>query len=292
MLSRVPRPIPFLKGAARRGRAGIDVGRGWINPAGLNGYVVAEPGADDGDRRARRECGLQLVDRVGTICLRKHAGKGRQVIVGVDADERQAWVGCISCSLPRCRAVGELARRGQKVDAIDEAHASLPLLIRGHMPLAYCHIRNMASSKAASLTDDQRRPIDAIICIITGQFAHISRSFTGCVVETMTLVKSALPDNGDAVINGLGGLTPVESRECLRLFGHHLADIDRSVLRHAGPADNDQREARFPSTHGVAKYVSVIALNVRHWLVAWPSSAPFRHTWPFLCAPKHVQILD
>jgi hypothetical protein len=44
------------------------------------------------------------------------------------------------------------------------------------LPLAYCHMKNMASSKAASPTDDQRRPIDAIICMVTGQFTHISRS--------------------------------------------------------------------------------------------------------------------
>jgi hypothetical protein len=37
-------------------------------------------------------------------------------------------------------------------------------------------MKNMASSKAASPTDDQTRPIDAIICMVTGQFTHISRS--------------------------------------------------------------------------------------------------------------------
>jgi hypothetical protein len=76
------------------------------------------------------------------------------------------------------RGVGKLSSRRQEVDAIDEAHASPPLLIVGHLPLAYCHMKNMASSEAASLTDDQRRPIDAIFYMVTGQFTHISRSST------------------------------------------------------------------------------------------------------------------
>jgi hypothetical protein len=134
---------------------------------------MAEPCANDRDGRARRERGLKLIDGKCVICPMR-----RLVCVIVDRDEWKGRVGCIPRSLTLSRGVGKLSSRREEVDAIDKAHASLPLLILGHLPLADCRMKNMAGSKAAGLTDDQKRPIDAIICMATGQFTHISRSFT------------------------------------------------------------------------------------------------------------------
>ena len=165
---------PWQAGRGVDDRAVIDVcGRG-VNLAIRDGQIirVPEPSADDRHGCARGERGLELIYRIGIIGFRKCAAVVR-VVVGVDAGHRE--FGNALATMRRL-GIGEFSCRGQEIDAIDEAHASLPLLILGHLPLTYCHMKNMASSKAASPTDDQRRPIDAIICMVTGQFTHISRS--------------------------------------------------------------------------------------------------------------------
>jgi hypothetical protein len=65
----------------------------------------------------------------------------------------------------------------EKIDSVDESHASLPLLILGHLPLAYCR---------------GQWPI----------YAHFE-VLHGCVVETVILVKSALLERGSAVMSGI-----------------------------------------------------------------------------------------